>query len=466
MPVFQPRSKLQILRDMVARVVARSDLVGMLRNSSVYHVLAASATEDAEQYFQMARLRDLFSIDKARGSDLDARAAEIQPAVLFRARPVAASGSVVFSRPGTIGSVAIPIGTLVAGSDEDGRIQYRTTAAGSILAGFTDSAAVPVVASDRGIRGNLAAGQVNRFITRVPGVTGVTNPTEFTNGRDRESDQNFRARLKAFIQSISRGTKTALEGFARNVVLADGRRILFARAVEPILPNGTVTLYVDDGTGSIEEFTDTFILANDTIINSAVGGETSFFTDSKPIRDDGFFELRINAVVQVRGVDFTLEPTEGKIQLDPIAYPTGLTAADNVEANYRHYIGLIQQAQKIINGDEDDPLRFPGVRAAGVQVIVSPPTTILQTLDATITVLDGFDTATVSLQVEAAIQDYINSLDIGEDVIVAELIQRAMDISGMFNIQISNLSGGSPAVDQVILETQVARITAADINLV
>lgn len=465
MPVFRPRSKVEILRDMIARVVARSRLVGMLRNSVIYHVLAAAADEDAEQYYQMARLRDLFSIDKATGSDLDARAAEIQPAVIFRQQPIPASGDVTFSRPGTIGSLAIPIGTVIAGSDEEGRIQYRTTAAATILAGNTDVTGVPVVALVAGTRGNLAAGQIVSLVTRIPGLTGVTNPNGFTNGRDRESDANFRARLKAFIQSISRGTKTALEGFARNVRLVDGRRVLFARAVEPILPTGTVELFVDDGTGSIEEFSTDFVSSTDTIIASAVGGETNFFTDQKPIRDDGFFDLFINAVLQVRGTDYTLEPTEGKIQLDPVAYPTGLTATDTVTANYRHYIGLIQATQRVINGDESDPLRFPGVKAAGIQVIVKPPTTIFQTLDASISVLDGFDTTTVALQVEAGIQDYINSLDIGEDVIVSEIIQRAMDVAGMFNIQISDLSGSAP-VDQTIADNQVARITSGDITLI
>lgn len=467
MPIFRPRSKLQILRDMVSRTIARSGLVGMLRNSVVFHILAASAQEDAEQYFQMARLRDLFSIDKATGSDLDERASEIQPAILSRARAIPASGpgGVVYSRPGIVGSVSIPIGSLVAGSDAEGQIQFRTTASGSIGAGNTTSAVIPIVAMVPGVRGNLAVGQINQFVTRIPGATGVTNTGALTNGRDRESDPRFRARLKAFIQSLSRGTNTALEGFARNVVLSDGRRVLFAHVVEPILPTGSIFLYIDDGTGAAEQYSTDFIGSDDTIIASAAGGEVTFYTDSRPIRDDGFFELRINSVVQVRGTDYLLEPTDGKIELDPTAYPTGLTATDVVEANYHFYIGLIQQTQKVINGDRSDPLRFPGVRGGGVQVIVKTPQAVPQTLTATISVLDGFDTAAVAIQVEAAIQDYINSLDISEDVIVAEIIQRAMDVTGMFNFQISDLSGSSP-VDQVILESQVARITASDINLV
>jgi len=468
MPVFRPRSRLEILRDMVARVVARSRLVGLTRNGAVFHVIAASSTEDAEQYFQMARLRDLFSIDKATGSDLDARAAEIQPGTITRAGAIPASGDEVFSRPGTVGTVVIPLGTLVSASDAKGRIQYRTTVASSILAGNTVSAAVNVVALEAGIRGNVSSGSISQFVTRIPGVTGATNGSDFDNGRDRESDDNFRARLKAFVQSLSRGTVTALEGFARNVRLTDGRRVLFANVVEPAIPNGNVDLFIDDGTGSAEEFSNDFITADDTIIASAVGGESTFFTFQKPIKDDGTFVLEINAVPQTRGVgfDFTLDPTSGKIILDPVTYPTGLTALDAVTANYRFFIGLIQQTQKVIDGDPGDPLRFPGVRAGGIRVTVGTPLAIFQTISGNVSVLNGFDPAVVALQVGDAVQDYINSLDIGENVIVAEIIQRAMDVPGMFDLTILNLTGTSPALNQVILETQIARIVSASITFI
>lgn len=88
---------------MVARVVARSKLTGLTRNSVVYHVLAAATNEDADQYVQMARLREVFSIDTATGSDLDERAKEIQPGTLTRYPALSSSGTVIFSRPGTSG---------------------------------------------------------------------------------------------------------------------------------------------------------------------------------------------------------------------------------------------------------------------------------------------------------------------------------------------------------------------------
>lgn len=464
MPIFQPRNRTQILRDMIARVVARSPLTGLSENSATLQVLAAAAAEDAEQYFQMARLRDLFAIDRATGSDLDERAAEVLPGTLTRLQPLGATTTVEFSRPGTTGTIPIPAGTVVAAEDAEGDIRYRTTASGSILNGSSVSALIPVSALTRGTRGNVAAGEINKLISRIAGITGVTNPTALSNGRDRESDEDFRARLKAFVQALSRGTVTALESFAANVILSDGRRVLFSNVVEPPTPDGTITLYIDDGTGQTDEFTDVFVGADDTIESAATGGEREVFSSLKPIRD--FIEFRVNAVLQTEGVDFTLNRALGKFVLSTSSFPTGLAPGDVVTARYRAYSGLIAQTQRVIDGDPANPLAFPGVRAAGVLVFVLPAQAVFQTLDGVITVQDGFDSTTVAFRVREAIQGYINSLNIGEPVIVAEIIERAMGVTGMFNFRINDLSGSTPATDQIILDTQVARITSGDITLI
>ena len=470
MPIFQPRNRVQILREMVARVIARSKLVGLTRNSVVFHLLAGAANEDAEQYVQMARLRNLFSIDKATGSDLDERAAEIVPGTIFRREALFASGDMVFTRTGTTGALPIPVGSQVGATDAQGQIRFRTTAAGTILAGFTDSAPIPVVATLAGIRGNVAAGAINQIITKIPGVVSVANPSAFTNGTDRESDASFRSRLKAFVQAISRGTPNAIEGFARNVILDDGRRVLFATLDEPIIPNGKVTLYIDDGTGSVEEFDESFIGSPDTFLTATLsGGEVDLFTTERPIRDDGSFVLEIDTgggfITQTRGVDFELNPSIGQIELSTASWPSGLPVGASARAEYRYYTGLIQETQRVIEGDPADILRTPGVRAAGVQVEVVAPQTVFQSVTGSISVLPDFDPAIVSTEVSSAIQAYINGLDIGADVIVAEIIERAMAVSGMFNFRLDDLSGSSPAVDQVVLSSQVARITSGSISL-
>ena len=472
MPVFRARNRVEILRDMVARVVARSTITGLTRNSVVYHILAAAADEDAETYFQLARLRDLFSIDRATGSDLDERAREIQPAVVSRQQALYATGNVVFSRPGTSGTIAIPAGTIVSAlNPTGGSVRFRTTAPGAILNLASASAPVPVVALVAGADGNVAASTVVQFGTRVPGVTTVTNGAAFTNGRDRESDEDFRARLKAWTRSLARGTVAAVENAVRGARLPDGSRVVFSKVAEDAFRPGVVRVYIDDATGSVEAFDSTYIAGLDTILASALGGEQRVFTSARPIRDDGSFALFVNAVPQTRGtsdvpgVDYILNPATGQVTFTTSSYPAGLTLGDAVTANYRFYTRLIAEAQRIVDGDPAQPTSYPGYRAAGIYVQVLPPQTVPQSIVAGIVVADDYDTALVASRVATAIQAYINGLDIGADVIVAQIIEEAMRVEGMVDFAITSLSGSAPPVNQVILEYQVARISAAAITL-
>lgn len=463
MPLFKPRTRPEILREMIARVIARSTLVGLLRNSVVFHTLAAAADEDAEQYFQLVNLRAVFSIDKATGSDLDERAAEIQPATIKRRRSLFANGDVSLFRQGTTGDLNIPAGTIVAAEDEGGQIKYRTTVAATILDGFDVVIGIPVVALEAGSRGNAAGGTIVQIVSRTPGLTAVSNPISFSNGQDREWDDRFRARLKLYVQGLSRGTPVAIRSFALNVQLTDGRRVLFATVFEPVLPTGTFEVFIDDGTGSVLEFSDAFISAftPDTLINPAIGGEINVFTSARPIFDDGSFVAFKNAVAMVRDVDYVLNSANGQLEL-----AVALTAGDVITANYRFYTGLIQETQRVIDGDANALVSFPGVRAAGTRAIVKAPAKVDQVLDANVTATDDFDVSTVIEQVTAVITSYINNLDIGESVIVSEIIERAMAVPGMFNFQITNLSGTFPAVDQFILPNQVARIASTNLNIV
>jgi uncharacterized phage protein gp47/JayE len=463
MSLFRPRNRVEILRDMIARVVARSTLAGLLRNSTIFHLLAAAADEDAEQYFQLAILRTLFNIDSATGSDLDERAAEITPATISRRKSGFASGFQTFVRQGTVGPLLVPAGTIVAAQDAQGQIKYRTQVAATILNGFDRISGVSVVALEAGARGNIEANTALQMVTRVPGVTSTFNPIKFNNGFDRESDDQFRARLKLHVQSLSRGTPIAVLAAVLGVQLSSGARLPFAKGVEPALPNGRFDVFVDDGTGTIGAAVDsTYFGLDDVLINPAVGGEINLYTSNRPIVE-GTFSLKINAVLKTPGVDYVLNPAKGQVEIIPPL--TMLSPGDNVTARYRNYSGLIQEAQRVIEGDPSSPLTYPGVRAAGTLGLVKPANAVFQTIIANTVVSDGFGTSSVIENVRAAISAYINGLDIGAPVIVAALIDVAMNVPGMINFQILNLSGSTPAVDQVMSPNQVARIISAGISL-
>ena len=456
MPIFQPRARPQILRQMIGRAVARSKLRGLERSSVVYHVLAAAADEDAEQYAQITNMRTLFDIFTASGSDLDDRAAEIQPAVIRRRRSTFATSDQTFVRATSTGDTLIPAGTIVGA----GNIKFRTQANGIILDGNTQTAGVPTVAMSGGTGSNVVANTIVKIVTRIPGVTSTFNPSDIINGAGRESDEAFRARLVRHVQSLSKGTPASIEAGANDVLLLDGSAVLFAKVVEPLLPTGRFDVMIDDGTGTAEQFDESFLTSDDPILQPALGGATELKLSTRPIRDDGSFVFKIGGVVQERGADYELNAPRGILELY-----SPLSAGDLPTANYRFFTGLIQEVQKVIDGDPDSRLTHPGVRSTGAMATVIAAAAVFQTITANISVRSGFDPAAVSREVLTAIQLYINNLDIGKPVIVAELIERAMTVTGMYNFRISDLSGTFPAVDQNILSNQAARIVSSSISL-
>ncbi len=459
MPLFRPRTRVEILREMIARVIARSSLVGLIRNSAVFHLLAAAADEDADQYYQLANLKLMFSIDTATGSDLDDRARDIQPSTITRRTSQFASGDVTFTRDGTVGTTDIAAGTIVAARDTAGQIKYRTTALAQITPGNSTVSGVTVVALEAGARGNADADTIVQLVSRIPGIISVTNPNDFTNGQDRESDDSFRARLKLHVQSLSNGTPTSVVSAALNAQLPDGRQAGFARVYEPVPPDGTYNLYVDDGTGTIEEYEETYLLADDIMIASAVGGETSAYTTNKPVRDDGSFQLWINSVLQTRDTDYWLNASTGQVEL-----AVALTATDEVKARYRNYSGLIQEIQLVLNGIIGS-IVYPGVRAGGIAAYVLPAQAVWQTITGNVSPKEGYLISTILEAAEEVVSLYINNLDIGEHVIVSEIIERVMGVEGVYDFRVDDLSGTAPPVNQIILFNQVARIATVDIGL-
>lgn len=260
MPRFTPLTQPQIQQRMVAKVITRAGISDVGDSSVAKHILAAAARSDAEQYYQMVRLLKLFSIDTATGEDLDERAKDVQPSTITRIQAAKASGFVVFSRTGTTGTVTIPAGTRVKTA---AGVEFSTTAVGTItptsasrIGGHSvgrDSNLVSCLAVEPGSAGNVAAGTVVRFGAKPAGVDEVTNLTAFANGRDSETDDSFRNRIKEFIAGLSRCTVGAIE--ANLIGQQDpesGQSVLFVKVVEDTINPGNITVYVDDGTGTAE----------------------------------------------------------------------------------------------------------------------------------------------------------------------------------------------------------------------
>ena len=464
---FTIRRYEQILAQMISKVVARTKLSDVADSGTVKNVLAAAARADDEQYYQMSLLRQVFSLDDATGTDLDERVAEIQPSVIRRNGSTKSAGNVVFYRSGVLGTVTIGAGAQIKTADN---IIMQTTAASSLAPGNPplilghvagqDSGLVPAVALKGGIAGNVAADTLTRFGAKPPGVDGVTNPAKFTGGNNQESDDALRARAKRFVNSLSRGTPYALESAVLDVVdPSTGAIIKTAKAVEDIINRGYTTLYIDDGTGSAET---SEAVAGENVTagligpppNSAAGGETVLALDNRPVRDLSPFTLTSSIRgVLASGAQFWMNSASAQINFDP-----GLVTSEVITANYTRYTGLIAFAQKIVDGDPLDRVNYPGIRAAGTLVWVRSPQVLVQNIAVYLTIKEGYDPAEVPAKVRQVLVDYINSLNISDDVLLSELIRKTKQVAGVYDCNFT-----APTNNRVLLDEQIARTTASNV---
>jgi uncharacterized phage protein gp47/JayE len=459
MPRFEPKTFKTFLKRITDRVVARTALTDLEEGGAVHTIASGVARELDDISYQMTNLRRIWSIDTAEGEDLDDRARDISLGVLSRNGAGKAIGNVVFSRAGTAGTIVIPVGTVVrvpAGGPE-----FATTAAGTILAGFTDSAAVPIAASVPGAGGNVDGSTIAQM-DAVTGVETVTNGAPTAGGQDQELDAAFRARIKAYVRSLPRGTPPALRFAALSASIDGVGTVISVEVLELTPPNlGYTEVYVDDGTGTIESSANN-TGSPETVVASASGGEQRFFVVNKPIKPGTTFTLEINAVPQVEGVDYALIRSRGQIELDSGVYPTGLTVGDAVTAEYTWFTGLLALVQKHIEGDPGDRINFPGYRAAGTIVSALPPTVLQQLVTASVVVETAFvgQATEIRAAVKAAISRYINGLGINGDVILTELTFQAQSVEGVFDVSFT-----SPTGNVVIGDGELARVLDSNITI-
>lgn len=486
MPGLLLRRYEQILQQEINTVVARTaglpNPLNDLTDSSIFkHVLAATARALDEAYYQLGRIPDLFSLDTAVGDDLDQRAREIQPALLARRQAVKATGTVIFSRTGTSGTVTVPGSTsvkTVAG------VTFLTTVSGQILDTFSSSAPVPVVAAVAGAAGNVAINTITKFDAKPAGVETVTNPATLVGGADPESDDAFRARIRAFIATLARCTPEALEFISKGIQISSGKRVVYSHVFEDPIDRGEVVLYVDDGAGTAEETASvTAELLTQGLAgppaDSCVGGEQFLFTNQKPVRRASPFTLVSGGGpghgALVEGTHYLLDDPAGQVYLLPShafyaprpGYPQGgASTGETFTFTYAHYTGLVQAVQKVVDGDPADRTNYPGWRAAGVRVRVRVPVVLQQVVQASVLVAEGYvkgvpiggglyTAGSVLEAVQQALSAYVNGLGISGDVILSELIAAIMSVPGVTNCQVL-----APLNDTVMLDDQLPRLTA------
>ena len=463
MGYFVAETQQTILQRMVNKVVARSELKDLTDTSQVLHTLAAVARAIAKTQRDMVKVLKDRDMSQAIGTDLDEAAAVVLPRAIRREEGRKASGSVVFSRSGTTGTITIAVGkrVKVVDSDSSESLIYETTTLGTILDGNNDSNAVDIIAEELGSTYNVAPDTITGFVDKPSGVDSVTNPAAVTNGSDDQTDGEFYTTVQTHTDGLARCHDSGLEAAAVGVEdPTTGKACRFAKLIEDPANPLEAVLYIDDGAGTAEHTTSVVNEASRIPSGGvAVGGELDIYSQSKPIREESTVTLRVNALA-VPSSDYYLNHATGHFKLKTSVYPSGLSPADAVDVTYTYYDQLIGEAQKVIDGDPADRTHYPGYRAGGVIIKVKSPQVVAQAVVANVGLLTGYSQTALIPKIKLAIAEYINGLSIGDDVIYNEIVERIMAVPGVYDVNVTVPSGNSPIGDY-----QVARVTSAAIQV-
>lgn len=109
---------------------------------------------------------------------------------------------------------------------------------------------------------------------------------------------------------------------------------------------------------------------------------------------------------------------------------------------------LVTRCQQVIDGYYDGGTAVPGWKAAGVQCIVSAASDQAVNVTGTVTIAGGYSSVDVLATCTSAIKDYLQSMDVGEDVRISELIAIIRrDVEGAFNVTLTVPSGDVSVAD-------------------
>ncbi|MDB5716283.1 MAG: hypothetical protein JWO15_3680 [Sphingomonadales bacterium] len=399
---------------------------------------------------------------------------------------------------------------IVPASSSSAAKMYATQEQAFIDAGNYFSNEVIAKSTTPGAAGNVASGKVSQFLGGTPfSGAGVFSTTAMGGGREQEKDEDLVQRAIEQIQGLSRGTPLALKSAAKTVEDATtGQRVLSSNLIENFDDN-EVVLYIDDGSGFVADYVSLPVAvlsapASGTVIT--VDDGSKFATAGSVLIDDGstndlveftarsgnsiqlatttshsagadvsFVDVvslatestqrrfRLNNfpivrntetiykftgtkfVPMLRGVDYILNKGTGEFMLT-----TALPAGSKIIANYAYYINLVKSVQRLLEGDQNDEVNFPGVKAAGIFLTVEAPAVRRINIRLSLSAKPGYTEADLYDAVRASVEQYITSLRLGDDVVVSRIVDAVHDNEGVFSVTVVN-----PTQNLTVLENEL-----------
>jgi hypothetical protein len=460
MAIFTPRNSNEILRELLGKLLNRTDLSDVNAGSTLFAIMNSVAIEIANIETRLNNIRNGYSLQTAVGTELDARCAELPPGAISRKKGGFASGTVLtLTRTDATEELIIPAGSLV--QSETNSNTYKITEQIIMSVGELSREGIYIICTSPGVNGNAEVGDITVNVN-IEGIDTVVNTASLANGSDEESDGFLRARALKYVKSLGKSTINALEYLGESFSTVNGQTAKFAKLYEDLDIPAYSELILDDGSGFLNQDTDGNTRSGTISTNS----QRIIYHDRpaiSPIQPNQIgITTALGATKTVTANDYISLPERGIVYFREGFLSIGDTWSIN---NYKVYKGLIAELQDEIEGvNNTTQLTLPGYRAAGTRVRVLPPDLEELTFVVNITPNAGLNLINTRNTIKTFVVNYINNLPIGEPLIITKLIQNLQNTGLIITCSIEDNDGGDlvdiyPAKLKNVLRTTANQIT-------
>jgi len=440
MAIFVPRNSNEILREMLGKLLNRTDLSDISTSSTIYHIIQSVALEIANVETRLLNIRNGYSLENSVGADLDARVAELPPGQVFRKRSSYSGGAVLtITRDNSIDDLIIPAGSIVSNSKTN--VNYIITEEQTIPNGSTSISNVFIICAQPGTSGNVDIGEIDTVVNMPESVVSITNSASLTTGQNAETDSSLRSRALRYVKSLGKCQKSSLEFLGTSFISQQGQSARFARVWEDPNQLGYSELIVDDGAGFENQVTSGTTISGTITTDNQLYIYHEFPATESLVSGTNFTITRDGSEVVLANSQYTSIPERGIIIFKEGTLLKNDTWTVN---NYQIYKGFIAEIQSEIEGNTNTSVfTLPGYRAAGTRVKVEPP--IKQDLSFTVKVspIPSQSVKNIRNIIKSVVVNYVNSLDIGEPLIITKLTQICQNTGLLVNLSIEDNDGGA-----------------------
>ena len=197
-----------------------------------------------------------------------------------------------------------------------------------------------------------------------------------------------------------------------------------------------------------------------------IEGDLNKFTTIRQIANVALDDLRpeerrvVYMTPSNRSYKFSDANATSVSHMGKLGYNTDVTTGID---GYLYYTGLLRRVQRIVDGYEPDAENFPGRRAVGGAIETLPPLVRKISITVNVTTDEGVNLGDISNNIKSTVINYVQTLGVGEDVILSEIIAAIMAIKGVGAVTFTN---PIPSTERVtIANNEKATISPDDIGI-